>query len=454
MFRLLIVLALVAAGAAYSLRGPYYILLFYLWIAYFRPEEWLWLNPLGPLELSLTVGVGLLVASLFARERFRFGLSAWLLLLFLLHGLVSSLLSPLEDLALYHWQAFARVVAISYLLSVLVSSEQRLRLTLLVICLSLGFEGARQGWTDLILNPGAVNTNAWPMLGDNNGVAVGMLMLTPVALALAATAGSRTERLLLRVLAVGVIYRAISTYSRGGVLAALGLTIHYIVRTKHKAAGILALALVVAAIIPVLPDAFWDRMGTVPTNVSQLGDVEPSAAGRLHFWRVAVIMADDRPFFGIGLNTFNEQYSRYDPSDDLHGTDRSVHSAWFGILAELGWLGFALFVTIFLRALWTCRRVRRLARREPEFEPLSRYAIALEAQLLVFAIGSSFVIFQYNELLWHTLGLTIALENVLRSKLETAATMAGLRPPADDGTVMAATAPHAAPRRIVVPRAR
>lgn len=42
MLRSLLVIAAVLVGLRYSLKDPFYALLFYLWFGYFRPQEWLW----------------------------------------------------------------------------------------------------------------------------------------------------------------------------------------------------------------------------------------------------------------------------------------------------------------------------------------------------------------------------------------------------------------------------
>jgi hypothetical protein len=61
-----------------------------------------------------------------------------------------------------------------------------------------------------------------------------MLMLVPILTALAATSKWRLEKYFCYFLVVGVLYRAISTYSRGGFLAMIGLGLHYLLRTKRK----------------------------------------------------------------------------------------------------------------------------------------------------------------------------------------------------------------------------
>ena len=71
-----------------------------------------------------------------------------------------------------------------------------------------------------------------------------------------------------------------------------------------------------------------------------------------------------------------------------------------------------LFVTLILLSLRSCRRVRLAAKRGEIPGPLGPYAVAFEASLVAFIVGGSFVSFQYCEMLWHYLALTIALERI------------------------------------------
>ena len=41
MLRTIFVFILIVLGIRYSLKGAFYLLLFYLWIAYFRPDAWI-----------------------------------------------------------------------------------------------------------------------------------------------------------------------------------------------------------------------------------------------------------------------------------------------------------------------------------------------------------------------------------------------------------------------------
>ena len=68
-------------------------------------------------------------------------------------------------------------------------------------------------------------------------------------------------------------------------------------------------------------------------------------------------MAAQNPVFGVGLNAFNKAYDDYDFLKGGYGKGRSVHSSWFGMLAELGYVGFTLYVSILILAVVTCHRV-------------------------------------------------------------------------------------------------
>src|SRR5262245_10812819 len=110
MLRTLFVLGIIAFGAVQSLRGPFYALLFYLWIAYFRPESWLWFDFVSSLNLSLIVGVGVLGSTLLSGRRLRLGYCPILMLLFVAQSLLSTLMSPASAYSWPFWQDFAKSV--------------------------------------------------------------------------------------------------------------------------------------------------------------------------------------------------------------------------------------------------------------------------------------------------------------------------------------------------------
>jgi hypothetical protein len=175
------------------------------------------------------------------------------------------------------------------------------------------------------------------------------------------------------------------------------------------------MGIIIVAVLSALPDAFWSRMQTIQTYEEAKDD---SALGRLHFWAVARQMAKANPFLGVGYMGYNLSYNDYDFSQGRYGRNRSVHSSYFGALAELGYPGTALYGLIFVCALHSCHRVHRLASTNSTLSEGKKYATALEASLVAFLAGSIFLPAQYNEMFWHYIGLALALEKLMtRSSL-------------------------------------
>jgi probable O-glycosylation ligase (exosortase A-associated) len=419
MLRTIFVLGIIGLGGYLSLHSAFNGLLFYLWYAYFRPETWIWTDLLMDSYISWIIGIYVVGRAAFS-ERFRFDLRIALLLLFVAQTLLSTLSSSQAAYAWPYWKDFFKSTVITYLIAVMVTDTARLRLVLLTIGLSLGFEATKQGWAQFILDPGGVNINPLPMLGDNNGIAVGMLMLVPILTSLAATSTTKWARHTLRFMAFGVFFRAISTYSRGGFLACLGLGLAYLLRSHKRVPALAGMLLATTIIGPVLPDAFWDRMGTINSAQEDPESADASVRGRLHFWYVAIRMANDHPFIGVGHNAFNANYDYYDDSDGAFGTARAVHSSWFAVLAEQGYTGLAIYVSVMFLAFTACARARKAGRAGPEHADLKQFGFAIESGLVAFVIGGSFVTLQYTELIWHIVGVSMVLDVLAKRALATA----------------------------------
>jgi probable O-glycosylation ligase (exosortase A-associated) len=360
------------------------------------------------LQLSLWVGAYLLLRCLFSPEIWKWNWRVGLLFLFLAHNVLSLVSSSYQDAILNSFVNFAKSLVITYLIVCLTTTVARFRMVFLVIGISLGAEAAKQGWVGLLLHPGSPNENRIPFLGDNNSVAVGMLMLTTILVALSRTAASKRERWGFRLLGVGVLYRGLATYSRGGFLACAALSGVYIWRSKYFIRAVLSVVLLAAVVLPAMPQKFWNRMSTISLEPDE---ADRSATGRLHFWRVAVEMARANPFLGVGHNGYNFAYNSFDSSEGAYGRNRSVHSIWFGTLAELGYPGLLLFMIVLAVHLRTVAQVRRAAQRAGRPD-LVQYAFALEASAVVFMVGGTFLPIHYNEMAWHLFGLGIALRSI------------------------------------------
>ena len=409
MLRLILVLALILIGWFFAAQSAFYALLFYLWNAYFRPDAWTYGGLIRSLNLSYLIGAYLVVRTLMSVPRPQFGLRTGLIFLFAVQAFIGTLSSEHPEISQPFLIDLVKVLVICYLIVIILDDRQKFRVTMIVIVASLGFECAKQGWVNLYRAPGARNDNPIPFLGDNNGVALGTMMLIPLIGALAQTASARWEKNLHRFVAIGVFLRGISTYSRGGFLAAAVLGLFSFLRSQKKARTILVIGAGCLLVWNLMPAGYWMRIDTITVEEEEQRD--SSAAGRLHFWHVAVDMAAAKPMTGVGLNSFSASYNDYNTNIRFGGS-RAAHSTWFGVLGDLGYPGLLLVLANWSLALYSCWRVSQIARGNPARRELGLYANALMTSFTVFAVAGTFLSSQYNEMFWHFVALATALHGI------------------------------------------
>lgn len=396
-------------GGYFALQNAFYALMFYLGNAYFRPELWVWsTTTVRALNLSLISGGYVCLMTFLSKQRRTIDNTFFFVFLCLVHTLCSTLLS--EDFAYswFYWKDFLKTIIIMYVMVLLVDDQSKFRAVLMMMVFAMVFE-IKQGLVHIVFNPGEKNFNVHPVLGDDNGVALGMLMLVPICAVLAQTTAHKWMRWFYRILLVGAFYRSISSYSRGAFIACLAMGFVYWLRTPHKARMIFGALVLIALVAPLMPEKFWDRMHTIETYKE---DQESSALSRLHFWAVARSMAASHPFFGVGYMGYTRSYDNYDFLRGLYGKRRAVHSSWFGVLAELGYVGFTLYGAVLFVSLRNCYIVHKLTTQFAHVATFRLYEVALEASLVVWLVGGSFHIYQYNEFAWHYLALTFILKRI------------------------------------------
>jgi len=90
--------------------------------------------------------------------------------------------------------------------------------------------------------------------------------------------------------------------------------------------------------------------------LTPLRDYVSSSASRLGYWRAGVIIAEDHPVFGAGLDNFADQYAVVKRASDEEA--RRAHCDYIQIAAETGLIGL-VFYLLFWAQFW--RRVRALS---------------------------------------------------------------------------------------------
>jgi len=421
--RAILVFSILGVGLIAALYSRFAALLLYLWFALFRPQAFLWFDIFG-WQLSLWIGA-LLVGSCFV--------SATLpnvthpisigTILFLCAALLAQA-NAFDPVMGWIWLDYLfRLILVSLLAVTLISTQRRFLWTVGVIAGSFGFYSAKAGLASLLGGGVRFFDGLAGAFIDNNSYAVGAAMVMPLLIAAAqnmpreSVAAKLTRTAFFAAVPLSAML-IISTFSRAGFLALIATMLVFILLQRSRWLILSVTVVTLAIVVPFipLPEGYVDRLETIRTY-EEIG--EDSALGRLHIWRVAVDMVEANPF-GVGLRNFESAYDRYDFLGGTFGRRRAVHNSHLQVLAETGFFGLFVYLSLFaysLVAVWRIRRGAWGGSVPPEshrfFYTVSN---ALIASMAAFVVGGAFISLALNDITWLTFALVASLDRLARQQ--------------------------------------
>ncbi|MDP4985549.1 O-antigen ligase family protein [Pseudoalteromonas tunicata] len=247
-------------------------------------------------------------------------------------------------------------------------------------------------------------------IGDPNDLS--LVLMFPVSFLAAemfSSANSNWKRFFALLGLCTVIAGIIATQSRGGLLgicAVLGYFIYQKVKNP-----VIVMAIGGAAMLVLLAVAgISDRQSG---GAAEEG-VDASAMGRIYAWQAAINMATSNPLTGVGVNNFISNYYFYSPHWD--GKNHAVHSTWFQVLGETGFVGLALYFVMIAIIIKSLRRSYLISLRLQN-DNLALNANALRAGLLGFVVAGTFLTQAFTWPIYILLSLSLALEKMANEQL-------------------------------------
>lgn len=363
----------------------------------------------------------LLMGRVKERGKFEWNISTVLLLLFIVHGLLSTAFAlrpnQLLDIRL---EIFLKGMALALVAPFFLSTRWRVHLTLVVLVLGLGLHAVVDG-LKVIASGGAHNVVGVPnsSLTDNNLYALGMAMLVPLLMYLYRYSAHKYAKLGASIGVVLAIMTIIGTNSRGGFLALAVVGFWYWMISHRKLVSLMVVAVLAFGIAQVAPERWFDRIESIQT-----AGEDDSFMNRVAAWRVSLSIANDHPVLGGGFNAvqnfwiwdeykdrpsvFNVDVSKYSP--------KAAHSIYFQVLGDLGYLGLLLFLALLGSAFYARSRVKRI------YEQTKRGLWALDLcnagclALVAFMAAGGGVSLAYFELVYFLIVMMSLLPSIMQSE--------------------------------------
>ena len=243
-------------------------------------------------------------------------------------------------------------------------------------------------------------------IGDPNDLS--LVLLFPVAFFAGEVFNSNNKPFFRFLAFLGMLlmcWGIIATQSRGGLLGILtimGFFISKRIKNPIVLGGIGALS----GLFLLAVAGISDRQSG---GAAEEG-VDASAMGRIYAWQAAINMALSNPFTGVGISNFYVNYFFYSPHWD--GKNHAVHSTWFQVLGEMGFVGLILFAMLIVSIFKSLRRSNLYCKSKNKESLLVNVHI-LQAGLFGFMVSGTFLTQAFTWPLYIVLSLTIALERLL-----------------------------------------
>jgi probable O-glycosylation ligase (exosortase A-associated) len=323
-----------------------------------------------------------------------------LLLIFIMWMLFTTFFAFNSDGAWEQWDKVWKIQLMLFVTLMLIDTKQKLNWLIWVIVLSLGFYGVKGGIFTIV--HGGAHSVQGPMgsfIGGNNEIGLALIMTIPLmrCLQLQAKKVWIHQGVTVAMLLTGIA--VIGTQSRGALVGMVAMGIFLWLKSRNKIFTLLSILVVVGALATIMPQEWYDRMGTI-----ELYQEDRSALSRINAWWMAYNIATTQ-ITGGGFEAFVPWAIKQYAPDPSMGAD--AHSIYFEVLGEQGFIGFTMFMLLAWFTWDTGKRIRRLARHKPETKWAADLAGMIQVSLIGYAASGAFLGLAYFDLYYTLIAIMV-----------------------------------------------
>lgn len=397
---------------------------------------WAWISMMNPHALTYgfarsipwaqLIALATLVGVLFTKRRKPMPLNGGTVLIGLLMTWVTVTsffaLNPTPGEVLDRWIFMFKILFMLFVTFMTLRGRREIDWLVWVMVISVGFYGVKGGlWTLLTGGGGRVWGPPGGNLGDNNSLAVGLVIVLPWMYYLRETASREWVRHALLPAMILTGFGILGSQSRGALLAILGMTVVLGVKAGRILRTSIGLLVVGVAAVMFMPESWTERMDTIQTY-----EQDTSAMSRIWTWMTLWNAAVDRPLVGAGFRADNalvfETYAPVHGYEIFRGAVFVAHSIYLQVLGEHGFVGLFIYLAL---GLWTWLAASRLAKQtagDPEFAGWVPLLMRMtQVSLVGFAIGGAFLSLMLLDLSFYITGVIVLVHATVRERRNTRA---------------------------------
>ncbi len=421
----LLVMMILPLSAIMGLKLPFLLAMGFVLFSFFRIHEaFPFLMPLHiPKLLSLGAIASFSLLLLQKRIKLFWTTELTCFALFFFYCSISILLAENRGLAFAYWSGiYAKIALMVFIITYLTRTPRQLRWISRLIVLTgmtiaiVAIKNKLQGIGLVEGTRVTISRDLGSILGDPNDLALTLLFPFSFAITMAMRWGVRWVDRFVGILGTGIILLAIIyTQSRGGLLG-IATVIFTLTWFRVRSKTLLIAGAFCAVLVLFTLAGIADRA----SGGTHEEGLDESASIRLHAWMAAFKMALYNPLTGVGLDNFYANFFFY--SDFWDNKNHAVHSTWFGVMAETGFVGFGLFIAMIWQLLRTARKLHtatlHAVRADGKAISLSITSEALLAGILSFIVSGTFLTQGFTWPIYILLALTVATVHIHQQTLK------------------------------------
>jgi putative inorganic carbon (HCO3(-)) transporter len=409
----IIVTLIVFGSLPFILRQPHIGVLMWSWLSYMNPHRLCW-GFAYDLPFAQIVAITLLIALLLSKEPKRVPVTPLTVIwwVFLAWMCITTAFA-FDVTATTQLDKVLKIQVVTFLTIMLMGQKQRLLQLIWVIVLSLGFYGVKGGLFTLVT---AGHFHVWgpphSFIEDNNALAAALLMVLPLMYYLRSLVENGWAKRGLAAAMVLCAFSIIGSQSRGALLGAGAMALFLVFKAGKRFQTAVAVAIVAATLLLFAPRSWYARMDTIDAYHQ-----DASAMGRINAWWYSFNLANHR-ITGGGFESWNpETFARYAPNPtDVH----VAHSIYFGVLADHGWPGLILFVSILALGWRTANWTVKNAKPFGDLDWLIGLNKMVQVSLVAYCTAGAFLSLSYFDLPWHLIAIVVLGKEITNQRLNQA----------------------------------
>jgi probable O-glycosylation ligase (exosortase A-associated) len=403
----ILVFLIVFASLPFILRNPAAGVLMWVWISVMNPHTQGW-GYAQTFPFAYLIAVATLFSLAVSRNPKTLPMNGCTitLLALVLWMNVTTLFALFPEAAHEQWNKVMKIMLMSLVTVVVIRSREDVHRLVWVLVGSLGYYGVKGG---IFTVRSGASERVWgpegTFIGDNNAIALALIITIPLMLYLYQTSTNRWVRLGMIASMLLSALAALGSYSRGALLAIAAMLCFMWVKSRRKAIAGALLTTTAPLFLLFMPERWSSRMDTI-------GDynVDESAMGRINAWHMAYNLARDR-FFGGGFEIAEPwTFMQYAPNPtDVH----AAHSIYFQMLGEHGFVGLGLYLLLGVLMWRSASAVIRLGAEQPDTVWAVTLATMIQASMIGFAVGGAFLSLVYYDVPYYLMAALVAMRRLL-----------------------------------------